>query len=118
MKDALPAVVRIETDKEQGTGFFVADNGTILTSAHVVDGATKIDVHLSTGLVVEGAVVGEIDRVVDLALLKVGVQKNRFLIIRHDTPPEVGLPIRVIGSPLGLDQTVSTGVISALRQSD
>jgi len=83
-----------------------------------VDGATKIDVHLSTGLVVEGAVVGEIDRVVDLALLKVGVQKNRFLIIRHDTPPEVGLPIRVIGSPLGLDQTVSTGVISALRQSD
>lgn len=103
-----------ELSKGIGSGFIFDKSGLILTNAHVVSGASDIQVKIS-GLdkPVKATVIGS-DQELDLAVLRVTVNKPLpVLKIGDSDKTEVGSWVIAIGNPLGLDHTVTVGVISA-----
>jgi serine protease Do len=95
-----------------GSGFIVDAKGYILTNQHVIQGATKITVRLQSGEQYPARVVG-IDEETDLAVLKVEPGKDLPAIKLGDSGTvEVGDWVLAIGSPFGLEQTVTAGIIS------
>ena len=96
-----------------GSGFIVDPKGYILTNQHVVQGATRISVRLQSGEQYIGRVVG-VDEETDLAILKVepGTRDLPTLKLGDSNTVEVGDWVLAIGSPFGLDQTVTAGIIS------
>jgi len=117
-----PSVVSLNVSRpdgtSQGTGFVVAPNGVVATNFHVVEGATAIEATLKDGvsLFCTGALT--VDRAHDLALLKFGAKGLPVLPLADDGPPQAGERIAVIGSPHGLEQTVTDGIVSAVRRDD
>jgi serine protease Do len=95
-----------------GSGFIVDASGYIVTNHHVVDGATEIKVKLSDGRELPAKVVGR-DPKTDLALLKVGATGLPVIPLGSSTELQVGEPVMAIGNPFGLEQTVTTGIVSA-----
>jgi hypothetical protein len=98
----------------QGSGFFIGD-GKIVTNAHVVQDAYSAEVHGSLGLYENVTILKE-DEDIDLALLQVsatGEPRLRLAVARSRLRP--GQRILAIGNPMGLDHTVSDGLISAVR---
>jgi S1-C subfamily serine protease len=100
-----------------GSGFVIDSDGSILTNAHVVDGAVKVTVQFDNDKTVDAKVVGK-DTSTDLALLKVdpdGVDLHP-LQLGSAKDVQVGDPVVAIGNPFGLDRTLTTGVVSALQR--
>jgi S1-C subfamily serine protease len=106
----------VERQIKQGTGsgFIISSNGNtgqIMTNAHVVSGATKVTVTLKDGRTIAGKVKG-IDRVTDVAVIEIA-EKNLPTIQMGDSEQiEPGQWAIAIGNPLGLDNTVTAGIIS------
>ncbi len=98
--------------RSMGSGFIINTNGDILTNNHVVDGATEIKVKLSDGRELPGKVVGS-DPKTDLALLKVEATGLPIIPLGYSAELQVGEPVMAIGNPFGLEQTVTTGIVSA-----
>jgi len=103
-----------------GSGFVLDHDGHILTNAHVVDGATSIQVTLGnsdTSSPVSAQVVGK-DPSTDVALLKVNVPADELhpLTLGNSADTQVGNPVVAIGNPFGLDRTVTSGIVSALQR--
>ena len=95
-----------------GSGFIIDAKGYILTNNHVIDGATRITIGLVTGERFRGKVVG-IDRETDLAVIKVDAPHDLPVMKFGDSnAAQVGDWVLAIGSPFGLDQTVTAGIIS------
>src|SRR5919202_1693599 len=95
-----------------GSGFIVDPKGFILTNQHVIQGATRISVRLQSGEQYIVRVVG-VDEETDLAVLKVDAGKDLPAIKLGDSSTvEVGDWVLAIGSPFGLEQTVTAGIIS------
>lgn len=120
----LPSVVTIKVqgnDDETGTGSgFVIDTlGHILTNNHVVVGAAagggQIEVVLSNGDTAEATIVGR-DTSYDLAVLKIARTDLKPLVLGASEKVVVGDQVIAVGAPLGLEQTVTTGIISALNR--
>src|SRR5260370_13739218 len=106
------ATDRTQGALSQGTGFFVRGD-LIVTNAHVIENALHLYAKTGDGHQYAVESVLAVDAAHDLAILKVqGIQ--RALSIAPDLP-EVGERVVVIGSPLGLDQTVTEGIVSAVR---
>jgi S1-C subfamily serine protease len=109
-----PSVVTIFTQDGLGSGVVYRADGVILTNEHVVRGARGVEVAFADGQRVDGEVLAT-DPIVDLALVRAD---------RTDLPaadfatalPEVGEGAVVIGSPLGFENTVTSGIISALHR--
>ena len=99
-----------------GTGFIVSGDGYILTNNHVVSGATSITVTLSTSRELEAQVVGS-DKATDLAVLKVPAGDLLPAKLGSSDAMEVGDWVLAIGSPFGLDQTVTSRINSAKGRS-
>ena len=98
-----------------GSGFVVSDDGLVVTNAHVVDGAMRIGVKLGTdGQMREARLVASAPSK-DLALLKVDADGLRPLELADGA--NVGDDVFAIGSPFGLDQTLTTGIVSALDRT-
>lgn len=95
-----------------GSGFVIAEDGAIVTNRHVVESATRIRVRLQDGRELPGQVVG-IDRATDLAVLRVPATGLRPLRFADMDDQRVGQWVVAIGSPFGLDMTVTAGVLSA-----
>ena len=97
-----------------GSGFLITPDGTIVTNNHVVDGASEIKVKMSDGHQFTAKVMGR-DPKTDLALVKLnGSVSNLPVIPLGDTAQlQVGEPVMAIGNPFGLEQTVTTGIVSA-----
>ena len=95
-----------------GSGFVINADGYVLTNNHVVDGATEIRVKFADGREVSGKVVGG-DAKTDLALLKVEATGLPVIPLGDSARLEVGEPVMAIGNPFGLEQTVTTGIVSA-----
>ena len=95
-----------------GSGVIVSADGTILTNAHVIDGADKITVFLSDNKTFEAKLVGA-DKPSDLAVLKIEAQNMPFLNLGNSDTVRVGDIVLAIGNPLGIGQTVTAGIISA-----
>ncbi|MBC7911813.1 MAG: trypsin-like peptidase domain-containing protein, partial [Pyrinomonadaceae bacterium] len=99
-----------------GSGFIVDPKGYILTNQHVVQGATRITVRLQSGEELRGEIVG-MDEETDLAVIKV-IPKNDLPTVKigDSSSAQVGDWVLAIGSPFGLDQTVTAGIISKLQR--
>ena len=97
----------------RGSGFIISRDGHILTNDHVVDGATSVQVKLSDGRDYTAKVVGK-DPKTDLALIKIdGAGDLPTLPLGDSAALQVGEPVMAIGNPFGLEQTVTTGIVSA-----
>ena len=108
--DANGKVIRL------GSGFFIDSNGHIITNRHVISGVAKAEVKTADGArYLLKAMVSE-DQEVDLVKLVVeGLKGTHSYLPITPTQPEVGERVVVVGSPLGLEQTVSDGMVSAIR---
>ncbi len=106
----------------QGSGFFISPDGYIMTNAHVVKGADKIEVTLGDGQVMTATLVGA-DPQTDVAILKAEGKDFPYLTFGNSDTLEVGEWAIAIGSPFQLEATLTVGVVSAkgrqgLRISD
>jgi S1-C subfamily serine protease len=99
-----------------GSGFIISTDGRIITNAHVVEGATKVTVTLTDGRTFEGTVVGT-DKVTDVAAVKIEAQDMPAVVFGDTADLSPGQWAIAIGNPLGLDNTVTAGIISALGRS-
>jgi len=107
---------REELQRGQGSGFIVERNGIILTNAHVVSGADKVTVTLKDGREFEGEVLGK-DEVTDLAVVKINGNNLPVANLGESAGLEVGDWAIAVGNPLGLDNTVTLGIVSTLNRS-
>ena len=120
---ALPSVVTIKVDggsegSATGSGFVVDGKGHVLTNNHVVEaGGTSgdIEVVLSNGDTEKATVVGR-DASYDLAVLRIKRTDLKPLQLGRSDKVVVGDQVIAVGAPLGLDQTVTTGIVSALNR--
>ncbi len=96
----------------QGSGIIIDGYGHILTNSHVVAGAQQIKVHFDDGREVTGRVVGNSERF-DIALIHAPAPNLRPAILGDSSRIRVGQWAIAIGSPFGLEQTVTVGVVSA-----
>lgn len=101
-----------------GSGFVIDHAGTILTNAHVVNGATKVTVQFQNKQSLDAKVLGK-DESTDLALLKVDPAGLKLtpLTLGSSKGVQVGDPAIAIGNPFGLERTLTTGVISAVQRT-
>jgi serine protease Do len=112
-----PAVVSVsQQEGGSGSGVIVRPDGVILTNAHVVGMSRTVRVGLADGRRVEGRVVGR-DPSLDVAVVRVDVPNAPVAPIGDSDRLEVGQTAIAIGNPLGLERTVTTGVISAVNRS-
>jgi serine protease Do len=95
-----------------GSGFVISSDGYVVTNNHVVASGGDIIVRLSRGGEHAARVVGT-DPATDLALLKIDASILPVLPLGDSDRLEVGEPVMAIGNPFGLDQTVTTGIVSA-----
>ncbi len=102
----------------QGSGFIINSSGDILTNAHVVDGADLVTVTLKDGRAFEGFVEG-VDEVTDLAVVRIDPAGEDLPVSRlgNSDDVEVGDWAIAVGNPLGLDNTVTLGIVSTLKRS-
>ncbi|MCT0225206.1 trypsin-like peptidase domain-containing protein [Synechococcus sp. CS-1328] len=132
-----PAVVRIDTTKQvinplgglfgrgpsiqqqqgQGSGFFTRSDGVLLTNAHVVEGAGEVSVTLPDGRSFNGKVLGS-DPLTDVAVVKVVASKLPVAPLGDSAKVRPGEWAIAIGNPLGLDNTVTAGIISAIQRTN
>jgi S1-C subfamily serine protease len=132
-----PAVVRIDTVKRlvnplgglfgrgptiqqqqgQGSGFITRSDGVLLTNAHVVEGATEVNVTLPDGRSFTGKVLGS-DPLTDVAVVKVVASKLPVAPLGDSAKVRPGEWAIAIGNPLGLDNTVTAGIISAIQRTN
>ncbi len=99
-----------------GSGFIVSDDGFILTNNHVVDGADNVLVRMSDRREFDAEVVGTDPRS-DLALLRIDAVDLPMLKLADNDDLEVGEWVLAIGSPFGLDYSVTAGIVSAKGRS-
>jgi serine protease Do len=103
---------RPPVERGMGSGVIVSADGTILTNAHVIEGAERITVLLNDNKSFDAKVVGT-DKPSDLAVLKIEAQNMPFLTLGNSDSVRVGDIVLAIGNPLGIGQTVTAGIISA-----
>ena len=132
-----PAVVRIDTVKRmvnplggvlgggpaiqqqqgQGSGFITRSDGVVLTNAHVVEGASDVHVTLPDGRSFTGKVLGA-DPLTDVAVVKLVATKLPVAPLGDSAKVRPGEWAIAIGNPLGLDNTVTAGIISAIQRTN
>ena len=131
-KDASPGVVDITVNQSdssganpgggqsqaEGSGFVVDTKGDIVTNAHVVDGATSIKVRFQTGRTAKATLVGADDST-DVAVIKVDVDSSQLHPLSFGTSSsvQVGQSVAAIGSPFGLPESMTSGIVSALNRT-
>jgi serine protease Do len=98
--------------KSLGSGFIINASGYVVTNNHVIDGATEIRVTLADGREFPGKLVGR-DPKTDLALVKIEASGLPVIPLGDSSALQVGEPVMAIGNPFGLQQTVTSGIVSA-----
>ncbi|RXZ82209.1 serine protease [Paenibacillaceae bacterium] len=120
IRDHQKRVVSIESTTwegiEQGSGFLYNDQGDVITNAHVVHGATQINVKMNDTSMHEGQLIG-MDVEKDIAVIRVeALSSMEPLPVDKEFRGEIGDEVIAFGSPLGLDNTVTTGIISGVER--
>ena len=114
IEDAIKAVVTIKTDLSQGTGFIIDSEGYLVTNAHVIEGATTAGVITYDGEIHNVILIGR-DTSMDVALMKIEGEYERLKLDDSDDL-EIGEKVIAIGNPLGLQFSVSEGIISGIHR--
>ncbi len=112
----VPQGGRRQVEQGTGSGFIINGNGQIITNAHVVQGADKVTVTLKDGRILQGKVMG-LDAVTDVAVVKVEGENLPSVALGDSEKIKAGEWAIAIGNPLGLDNTVTAGIISATGRS-
>jgi S1-C subfamily serine protease len=99
-----------------GSGFILSEDGRLITNAHVVEGADSVQVTLRDGRIFEGEVIGT-DSVTDIAVIKIEAESLPTVALGRSETLIPGQWAIAIGNPLGLDNTVTAGIISATGRS-
>ncbi|MCD4728197.1 MAG: trypsin-like peptidase domain-containing protein [Pirellulales bacterium] len=109
------SIVQIETEYGLGSGFVIDESGLIVTNYHVIHGATRATAKFSNGLSVEIEGYVAADKRRDLAILCIKTKEKLNAIPIRSELPRQGESVIAIGSPRGLEFTVSEGIVSAIR---
>jgi putative serine protease PepD len=115
----LPSVVQIEAGSGVGSGFVAAEGGLILTASHVVGRADTVTLRLHDGTTISGAVVA-VDKSIDTAVIRAdegAATDLKPFPLGGIADVQVGEMTIAVGSPFGLSQTVTTGIVSALGRT-
>ena len=115
-EDFFPQMPQERRLRGQGSGFIIDRSGIILTNAHVVDQADKVTVLLKDGRTFQGKVQGA-DEVTDLAVVKIEGRNLPVAPLGDSSQVKVGDWAIAVGNPLGLDNTVTLGIVSTLQRS-
>ncbi|CDF36894.1 unnamed protein product [Chondrus crispus] len=109
---------KIRMERGQGSGFIISADGYLLTNAHVVRNAHRVTVTLTDGRSFVGVVKGA-DEYLDLAVIKVDTEGKKLPVATMGTSAEleVGDWVIAVGNPVGLDNTVTLGIVSSLNRS-
>lgn len=112
------APIRPRLERGQGSGFIISPDGYLLTNAHVVRAAQKVTVTLTDGRTFEGEVKGA-DEFLDLAVIKINPNGKQLPVapMGASADLEVGDWVIAVGNPVGLDNTVTLGIVSSLNRS-
>jgi len=114
IEDSISSVVTIRTDIGQGTGFIIDEEGYIVTNAHVLTGGSMVQAITSQQELIDAIFIGY-DINFDIALLKIpGDYKSLNLADSDDI--QIGEKVIAIGNPLGLQFSVSQGIVSAIHR--
>ncbi len=100
-----------------GTGFFISKDGQIATNHHVIEGARSIVARAHDGRTVRVEAIVATDEENDLAVIRVEAGEYVPLTLGHSSSIETGERVVVLGNPLGLDFTLSEGIVSAVRDA-
>ena len=121
LRPSVVTVVTYDLDGEVaglGSGFFISSSGILVTNYHVLDGAYRADVKTLDGREYPIMTVLAKSQQVDLIKVRVNIPRNQVALLPlAEQEPVLADRVVVIGSPLGLDQTVSEGIISAVRET-
>jgi S1-C subfamily serine protease len=105
-----------DRERGQGSGVIIDKNGLVLTNAHVVERVDNVSVTLADGNILEGQVLGT-DAVTDLALVKIDDSTSSvFAPLGNSEDLEVGDWAIALGTPYGLEKTVTLGIVSSLHR--
>jgi S1-C subfamily serine protease len=115
-RQATPAVVSIGSGAGSGSGVIINRAGTIITNAHVVGNSRTVRVGLQNGQTLQGTVRGR-DPSVDIAVVQLPAGSFPSAPLGNSDELQVGQTAVAIGNPLGLERTVTTGVVSAVNRS-
>jgi serine protease Do len=113
---ATPAVVSVIVGRGSGSGVIIRSDGIILTNHHVVGNARSVQIGLADGRRVQGQVLGG-DPSIDVAVVRVPLQNLPVAPLGDSDLLQPGQLAIAIGNPLGLDRTVTRGVVSAVNRS-
>jgi putative serine protease PepD len=118
-ESVLPGVVSVRAGRATGSGFAIDSEGHVVTNAHVVEGAGEVSIVLSNGRTLDTEIIG-VDADNDLAVLQVSGNASssglRSLPLGRSAELKVGDPVLAVGSPLGLEGTVTAGIVSAVNR--
>ena len=115
-EDIFPRLPQEYRQHGQGSGFIIDSDGIVLTNAHVVSGADTVMVTLKDGRTFQGEVRG-IDEPSDLAVVKIEGRNLPVAPLGNSSEVQVGDWAIAVGNPLGLDNTVTLGIVSTLKRS-
>ena len=103
-------------ERGQGSGIVIDAKGLVLTNAHVVDGADHVEVSLADGRALEGQVLGA-DPITDLAVVSIAGSGLKAAPLGDSEALEVGDWAIALGTPYGLERTVTLGIVSSLHRN-
>ena len=107
-----------QKQEAEGTGFVIDTKGNILTADHVVDGASSVTVTFQDGSTAKATVVGT-DKTTDTAVIHVDVPASKLhpLALGNSSATQPGQTVVAIGSPFGLEETMTAGIVSATNRT-
>lgn len=112
----LPTVVEVSAGRSRGSGFAIDGQGRILTNSHVIQGFSRVLVRMSDGRQMSARVVGT-DPDTDVAVLEVTGPPPPAATLGLSSALRIGQPVIAVGAPLGLNSTVTAGIVSAVDRS-
>ncbi|WP_326493720.1 S1C family serine protease [Curtobacterium sp. SL109] len=112
----LRSVVQVRTSSGSGSGFVIDDTGHVMTNHHVIDGAERVSLILPDGDEVPGRVVGS-DEDSDIAVIEAQGLSVPAVELGVSGNLRIGQQVIAVGSPLGLNGTVTSGIVSALDRT-
>jgi S1-C subfamily serine protease len=115
IENVIKSVVTIRTDISQGSGFVIANGGYIVTNAHIMEGAKAATIFTYDGKTHKVSLIGQ-DSNMDISLLKISETNYKPLTLENSNNVQIGEKVIAIGNPLGLQFSVSEGIISGINR--
>src|SRR3989338_8450654 len=115
IENSVKGVVTIKTNVAQGTGFIISSDGYLVTNAHMLSGASEVQITAFDGKKIPAELVGYSSEL-DIALLKISGEHS-FLEFDDSNNVRVGEKVIAIGNPLGLQFSVTEGIVSGIHRS-